>query len=83
MLDIVRLEKLQRSGVKKITPICYRGFKGAPNMLRDTSLSYSRCKIFQSGEIEIKPKSDCINHFPIDLESKDIRFVPNLSENGK
>ena len=30
------------------------------------------------------PKSDCIHHFPIDLESNGIPFdVTNQSENGK
>ena len=30
-----------------------------------------------------KPKSDCIYHFPIDLDPKDVRLDPNQSENSK
>ena len=36
-----------------------------------------------SKSCQTKPKSDCIYHFPIDLETKGHRLVPNQSKTGK
>ena len=48
----------------------------------DTYL-YAHREIF-SKSYQIKPKSDCIYHFPIDLEPNGCPFaVSNQSENGK